>query len=91
MNFAPILVGSISDVTYDEGAQITALNISGNFSELDGDFLIYSATGLPDGLLLNPSTGIITGRPDNAQVSSEVVITATDLNLESLSVSQSFI
>jgi hypothetical protein len=46
------------DKTSNEGAspsvQITA-------TDADGDDLSYSATGLPDGLSINPSTGLISG------------------------------
>ncbi len=42
-----------------------------------GQTLTYSATGLPAGLSINPSTGLISGTPTTAQTSS-VTVTATD-------------
>jgi hypothetical protein len=40
-----------------------SLDVSGNFSDPDGDTLTYTATGLPLGLTIDPVTGIISGTP----------------------------
>jgi len=51
----------------------------------------YMATGLPSGLALNSSTGAITGIPTAASAMAySVVITATDTNDASLSISQTY-
>lgn len=42
-----------------------------------GQTLTYSATGLPAGLTINPSTGLISGTPTTAQTTTSTV-TATD-------------
>src|SRR6202043_2854191 len=42
-----------------------------------GQTLTYSATGLPAGLSINASTGLISGTPSGAQTAS-VTVTATD-------------
>jgi subtilase family serine protease len=42
-----------------------------------GQTLTYSATGLPAGLFINPSTGLITGTPTTPGTAS-VTVTATD-------------
>ena len=42
-------------------AEDGAVNLSAAGSDLDGDTLTYGATGLPTGLSINPSTGLITG------------------------------
>jgi Putative Ig domain len=46
-------------------------------TETNGGSLTYSATGLPDGLHINASTGIITGSPTTA-ANSSVTVKAAD-------------
>lgn len=56
-------------------------DISRYFVDVDGDVLSYSAFGLPEGLHINPETGLISGGlPNDASQSSPyiVVVTATD-------------
>ena len=65
--------GSQSDVS---GVAIGALASSGTDSQ-SGSTLTWSATGLPAGLSIDPSTGSITGTPTTAGTSS-VTVTATD-------------
>src|SRR5215469_5428696 len=43
-----------------------------------GQTLTYSATGLPAGLSINTSTGLISGTPTTAVTSAPVTVTATD-------------
>jgi YVTN family beta-propeller protein len=64
----------------------TAVNLAIVASDADGEALIYSATGLPTGLVISSSTGRITGTPSVAGVRS-VTVTARDAQV---SVSQSF-
>jgi hypothetical protein len=55
------------------------LNITSNFSDSDGDTLTYTATGLPDGVTFNTTTGVISGIPTNAAVGTHTItITAND-------------
>ena len=54
-----------------------ALDLAITASDPNGDALTYSATGLPSGLNINPSTGHITGTPSTVNVYS-VTVTATD-------------
>ncbi len=64
----------------------TAVNLALSASDLDGEALLYSATGLPTGLAINGSTGWITGTPTVAG-NYNVTVTVRDALV---SVSQSF-
>ncbi len=45
---------------------ITPLNVSPFFNDVDGEPLMFTAAGLPAGLMIDPGTGLITGTPDNS-------------------------
>lgn len=63
---------------HTEGDQVS-ISISEAFTDTDGDVLTYSAVGLPDGLTIDPSTGVISGTlTDVSEGTYPVVITATD-------------
>jgi len=74
---------AISDQTDTEGNSVN-LDVSGNFSDPDGsDTLSYSATGLPSGLSIDSSTGVISGTIDSGASQNSpfsVTITADDGN-----------
>ncbi|NJR64518.1 MAG: tandem-95 repeat protein [Leptolyngbyaceae cyanobacterium CRU_2_3] len=78
-NDAPTVASIIPDQTATEDSAFS-FNISTNFSDIDlGDTLTYTATGLPDGLTINSTTGLISGSPTNAAVGlRNVTVTATD-------------
>ena len=48
-------------VTYDDGAAVS-LDMTPYLSDPDGDPILYTVTGLPAGLAINPDTGVIFGR-----------------------------
>ncbi len=63
--------------------QAVTLDVSGSFTDPDGDTLTFSATGLPPGLTINPATGIIGGTvASNASLAGpySVTIVANDGN-----------
>ena len=64
VNDVPV-AGSILDQVNPDSSVIN-LPVANVFSDVDGDPLIFSATGLPAGLSINPTTGLISGVIDNA-------------------------
>ncbi len=81
VNDAPVVDTPIADRA-DNDSDVIALNISGNFSEIDGDSLSFSAVGLPTGLMMDAS-GNITGTIDSSASASgpyTVVVTVNDGN-----------
>ncbi len=42
-------------------SSVISLPVAGNFSDIDGDPLTYTASGLPPGLSIDPVTGVISG------------------------------
>ena len=62
---------------------------AGNFADVDaGDTLTYSATGLPAGLIINPTSGAITGTATVEALTNSVTVKATDVG--GLNTSQTF-
>ncbi|WP_170214852.1 Ig-like domain-containing protein [Halomonas halmophila] len=85
VNDAPIAI-DLSDRSSDDSETIS-LDVSGNFSDVDsGDSLTFSASGLPPGLMIDPSTGVISGVLDSSASqggdagSYQVTISASDGN-----------
>ncbi len=82
VNDVPVRSGTIANQT-NLDSQVISLPVSGAFSDPDGDALSYIATGLPAGLTINPTTGLISGTIDNAasQVNGgvySITVTASD-------------
>jgi VCBS repeat-containing protein len=85
VNDAPVVSTPIPDQTNTDSDSIT-LDVSGNFSDLEGDSLAFSATGLPTGLSID-SAGNITGTIDSSASQSgpfTVMVTADDGNGDSV-------
>jgi large repetitive protein len=66
-------------------SDVANIDISGNFSDLDGDTITFAATGLPAGVTIDPDTGILSGTidPGASQINGgvyTVTITAADGN-----------
>ena len=84
VNDAPTVVKPIAAQNNVDAASVT-VPVAGNFTDLDRDTLTFSATGLPAGLSINPTTGVISGTIDRSasQVSGgiyAVTVTASDGN-----------
>jgi len=72
-NGAPVLTNPGNQVS----AAGSAVSLSLSATDPDGDSLTYTATGLPAGLSLNATSGLITGTPTGAGLTS-VSVTARD-------------
>jgi Domain of unknown function (DUF4347)/Putative Ig domain/Bacterial Ig domain len=78
-NPTPVVASLIANQFVSDGATF-GLNVSGNFNDgnFDTDVLVYSATGLPVGLSIDPVTGIISGKlPNNVSVTGPYNISVT--------------
>jgi hypothetical protein len=81
VNEAPTVVtqNAPATMTLAVNQAITTNNdVSAMFADVDSAILTYSATGLPTGVTLNPTTGLITGTPTATVTAASVVITASD-------------
>jgi hypothetical protein len=76
-NRAPTVAAVVNQVGL-RGQAIAPIGVSA--SDPDGDALVYSATGLPGGVSINPLTGVISGTVADAAPleTSTVTVTATD-------------
>ncbi len=78
---APVNGGSPDIAHGTDGAPIIPIDIGAHISDANGDALVFSATGLPPGLVIDPATGVITGTlPAGASSDGPftVLITAVD-------------
>lgn len=76
-NQPPVLDTAIGNRTATEGTA-TNINVSGSFSDPDGDALTFTAAGLPASLSLS-AAGVLSGTPVTADVGSHTItVTATD-------------
>ncbi|MEQ9355788.1 putative Ig domain-containing protein, partial [Coleofasciculus chthonoplastes] len=83
VNNDPTLVSAIADQTV-EAEDAFSLNITNNFTDVDGDSLTYSATladgnDLPSWLTFNSQTGTFSGTPDTGdETQLNILVTASD-------------
>jgi len=61
-NQSPVVVSPIPDQVAQIGVLFT-YDAFPNFTDPDADALTFSAIGLPNGLAINPNTGVISGIP----------------------------
>ena len=91
VNDAPVATPIAAQANVDGAA--VSLPVAGNFSDVDGDPLAFSAVGLPAGLSINPATGLISGTIDrSASVPGDgtYTVTVTAADGQGGSVSQTF-
>ena len=93
VNDAPVRVGSLPPQTNVDAAVITNLPTAPAFTDVDNATLSYSATGLPAGLTINATTGVISGTINRSASQTtggvySIVVTATDAG--GLSTTQTF-
>ncbi len=76
-NQNPTFDQDVPDQTNAEGDVITGLDAGA--TDPDGDSLTYAATGLPDGLSINTSSGLISGTLSSTSAGlHHVTVTVTD-------------
>ena len=76
-NRAPIYNGGLGTATGTVGRTFYYYVPTGAFTDPDGQVLTYSGTGLPTGIIVEPTTGTVYGTISTSGVST-VIITATD-------------
>ena len=92
VNDAPVVAATLPARSAADGEAIS-LPVAGNFSDVDGEALTFSAAGLPAGLVIEPTTGLISGTIERSASQAggglyTVTVTATDA--AGLTVSQTF-
>jgi VCBS repeat-containing protein len=85
VNDAPTSI-AVADRANTAGNTVT-VNESVAFSDVDGDALTYAATGLPPGLVINASTGVVSGSPTTP---GSYVVTVSGTDPSGASTSQTF-
>ncbi|MEG1354810.1 tandem-95 repeat protein [Comamonas sp.] len=63
VNDAPTTAVTLPNETGKDGGAVR-ISTGGGFTDVDGDKLTYTASGLPPGLSIDPTTGLITGTLD---------------------------
>ena len=61
----PAKNGTLANQTYNDGQSGISIATASGFTDSNGNTLTYSATGLPKGLTIDPTTGKITGTIDH--------------------------
>ena len=74
VNSAPVFSTDLADRSDVSGG---TANLDADASDLDGDTLTYSATGLPPGVTIAPATGVISGTI-GAAATYNVTVSVTD-------------
>jgi len=83
---APDPYGVLAVVDLEDGQEVGGIDVSAPFRDPEGEKMTFSATGLPEGLMMDPVAGVVTGTlAGDASIGGpggdgryEVVIRATD-------------
>lgn len=78
---------SINPVSTQQSIVGTAASVTATGADLDGNTLVFSATGLPNGISINGTTGVMSGTPTTP---GAFTVTVTAANAGSLSASTTF-
>ena len=76
-NNVPTLTGNNLDAIFVKDAAGT-VDLSGSFTDVDGDILTFSSSNLPTGFTLDSATGVLSSTPGTAGLFEDIVVTATD-------------
>ena len=91
-NRAPVEVGTIADQTGQVGQAIAPLAVAPDFVDPNGDPLVFSATGLPPGLTLDPTSGVVSGTiASTVAVPTTYPVTIVATDDKGASTSESFV
>jgi hypothetical protein len=71
----PTAIASIADQAWTLGQTIAPLEVGAAFA---GESLTFAATGLPNGLRIDPATGAIVGAPEETVVERSVMVAAAN-------------
>lgn len=75
---------TIAAIPAQSSVQNTSVAVNTVAQDVDGDTLSYSATGLPVGVTISPTTGIMSGKP-TAAGQNNVTVTVSDGSLTATS------
>ncbi len=92
VNDAPVAVGSLPDRSAFEGIAITPFATASAFTDADaGDVLTYAISGQPQGIVIDPISGEVSGTPViGGSLSSPYSVTVTAQDPDGASTVQQF-
>lgn len=90
LNDAPTAVGSMSSQSFNE-RQLVSLPFATLFTDVDGDTLTYSVSGVPASLAINPGSGLLSGTlADGDAAGSVYTVTVTAKDPSNTTATQTF-
>jgi VCBS repeat-containing protein len=91
VNEAPAIAQALADRSGQEGVAIVPFSVAGGFADPDaGDDLDFAVINLPDGLVLDTETGLISGTPAVGSAAGSVYTVDITADDGALTVSQAF-